>query len=72
MLSQSTRCDGTRPQCHNCARRNEGVCEYDPVLRRRGPGRKPKKTRSTLKRISIPEFGADGQLGSIEMSMGEE
>lgn len=38
------RCDGARPKCHHCTRRNEPLCEYDTVLRRRGPGKKTKKS----------------------------
>ncbi|KAF8508940.1 hypothetical protein BU17DRAFT_99403 [Hysterangium stoloniferum] len=33
------KCDGGRPTCYNCARR-ELVCSYDESVRRRGPGRK--------------------------------
>jgi hypothetical protein len=42
------RCDGARPKCYHCSRRNEDCCSYDVVLRRRGPGRKNKaKQRSS-------------------------
>lgn len=36
------RCDGVKPKCHHCSRRNEDSCVYDTVLRRRGPGKKNK------------------------------
>ena len=49
------KCDGLRPTCKNCQKKNV-VCHYIPVVRRRGPGKKqkaidarPKKTNKRLK-----------------------
>ncbi|KAJ7137570.1 hypothetical protein C8R43DRAFT_1072243 [Mycena crocata] len=38
--TRKIRCDSTRPNCSNCARR-EDPCEYDPAPKRRGPDKKP-------------------------------
>lgn len=40
------RCDGARPRCHNCTRRDEEGCSYDAALKRRGPGKKTKERLS--------------------------
>ncbi|RXK37292.1 hypothetical protein M231_05434 [Tremella mesenterica] len=42
--ARKLKCDGARPKCHHCSRRNEDVCEYDAILRRRGPGKKNKNS----------------------------
>jgi len=38
--SRKVRCDSSRPTCQNCTRR-EDPCEYDVVLKRRGPDKQP-------------------------------
>ncbi|KZV82270.1 hypothetical protein EXIGLDRAFT_350556 [Exidia glandulosa HHB12029] len=45
------KCDGGKPTCGNCERRRQ-PCTYDPVIKRRGPG---KKTRARA--------GQEGQAG---------
>ncbi|KAK8845306.1 hypothetical protein IAR55_006019 [Kwoniella newhampshirensis] len=44
--TKKLKCNGDRPRCFHCARRGEEACTYDPVLRRRGKGRKNKKKGS--------------------------
>ncbi|KAG6377046.1 hypothetical protein JVT61DRAFT_1095 [Boletus reticuloceps] len=41
--TRKIRCDGAKPACHNCTRRNKpsDPCVYDPVPKRRGPDRTP-------------------------------
>ncbi|KAH6912789.1 hypothetical protein BKA70DRAFT_1097562 [Coprinopsis sp. MPI-PUGE-AT-0042] len=41
--TRKIRCDGAKPQCHNCGRRSTGCndCVYDPVPKRRGPDKCP-------------------------------
>ncbi|KAF5344976.1 hypothetical protein D9757_013784 [Collybiopsis confluens] len=41
--TRKIRCDGAKPVCHNCGRRNGGGndCNYDSVPRRRGPDKTP-------------------------------
>jgi len=34
-----------KPKCHHCKRKGEDVCQYDTVLRRRGPGKKNKRKK---------------------------
>jgi hypothetical protein len=48
------RCDGERPTCSHCQRRNL-ACSYDAVIRRRGPGKKKKGDKPSK------EAGGDGQ-----------
>ncbi len=43
------RCDGHRPTCENCAKRNE-VCTFDEAVRRRGPGKRTKEMRDRAAR----------------------
>ncbi len=38
--TRKVRCDGVRPTCTNCTRR-DSLCDYDPVAKRRGPDRRP-------------------------------
>ncbi|KAL4267571.1 Zn(2)-C6 fungal-type domain-containing protein [Pleurotus pulmonarius] len=40
---RKTRCDGAKPICHNCSRRENGGfdCSYDAQPRRRGPDKMP-------------------------------
>lgn len=41
------RCDGWRPTCGNCARAvPPRECTYKPEIKRRGPGKKPKQSKS--------------------------
>ncbi|RPD58663.1 hypothetical protein L227DRAFT_587060 [Lentinus tigrinus ALCF2SS1-6] len=48
--ARKIRCDSTRPNCHNCLRRNND-CEYDAVPKRRGPDKRPgTRQRSCKKR----------------------
>ncbi|KAH9848331.1 hypothetical protein C2E23DRAFT_739783 [Lenzites betulinus] len=62
--NRKVRCDGSKPECHNCTRRtdlNSERCSYDSAPRRRGkdrtPGARklapltPKKTRTTRSRL---------------------
>ncbi|KAI0822889.1 hypothetical protein BC628DRAFT_1326213 [Trametes gibbosa] len=62
--NRKVRCDGVKPECHNCSRRTDldgERCSYDSAPRRRGKdrtpgGRKlapltPKKTRTTRSRL---------------------
>ncbi|WVN90127.1 uncharacterized protein L203_105362 [Cryptococcus depauperatus CBS 7841] len=37
------KCDGVKPRCFHCVKRGEEVCEYEAVLRRRGPGKQNRK-----------------------------
>ncbi|KAH7906016.1 hypothetical protein BJ138DRAFT_681021 [Hygrophoropsis aurantiaca] len=39
------RCDGTKPCCLNCSTRSQ-ECKYEMTVRRRGPGKAPKGSRS--------------------------
>ncbi|KAG0701405.1 hypothetical protein DFH29DRAFT_927092 [Suillus ampliporus] len=41
--TRKIRCDGAKPQCHNCGRRskNGDDCTYDAVPKRRGPDKTP-------------------------------
>ncbi|KAF8887164.1 hypothetical protein BD779DRAFT_1528462 [Infundibulicybe gibba] len=40
--TRKIRCDGAKPVCHNCGRRNNGSeCNYDRVPKRRGPDKTP-------------------------------
>ncbi|KAK7469383.1 hypothetical protein VKT23_003858 [Stygiomarasmius scandens] len=41
--TRKIRCDGAKPACHNCGRRNNGnsECNYDAIPRRRGPDKIP-------------------------------
>ncbi|OCB87151.1 hypothetical protein A7U60_g5665 [Sanghuangporus baumii] len=39
--SRKIRCDGAKPMCFNCNQRGTGICEFDPVPKRRGPDRQP-------------------------------
>ncbi|KAF9049535.1 hypothetical protein BDZ89DRAFT_1154415 [Hymenopellis radicata] len=41
--SRKIRCDGARPVCHNCSKRNTGTdeCNYDSAPKRRGPDKTP-------------------------------
>ncbi|OJT03184.1 hypothetical protein TRAPUB_6232 [Trametes pubescens] len=62
--TRKVRCDGGKPECHNCSRRTDrtgGTCSYDAAPTRRGkdrtPGARklapltPKKTRTTRSRL---------------------
>ena len=39
--SRKIRCDGAKPTCHNCTRRANLTCVYDPAPKRRGPDKTP-------------------------------
>lgn len=41
--TRKIRCDGAKPQCHNCSRRSKNGedCTYDAVPKRRGPDKTP-------------------------------
>ena len=39
--TRKIRCDGAKPSCHNCNRRANSECEYDPLPKRRGPDKTP-------------------------------
>lgn len=39
--TRKIRCDGAKPVCHNCGRRANNECEYDPIPKRRGPDKMP-------------------------------
>ncbi|KAG1751227.1 hypothetical protein EDB19DRAFT_1628599 [Suillus lakei] len=41
--TRKIRCDGAKPQCHNCSRRSKigDECSYDAVPKRRGPDKTP-------------------------------
>lgn len=41
--TRKIRCDGAKPQCHNCSRRSKSgdECTYDAVPKRRGPDKTP-------------------------------
>ncbi|KAL7425289.1 hypothetical protein Q5752_000977 [Cryptotrichosporon argae] len=59
------KCDGERPRCAHCKRRPQDICEYDAVLRRRGPGRnnKPRdKARGARRK-------GGGKLGDVERAV---
>ena len=44
--SKKLKCDGGRPKCSTCLKKGEEMCEYDAVLRRRGPGKNNKKDKA--------------------------
>lgn len=68
VLMEWLRCDGARPKCHHCKRRNEEGCIYDAVLRRRGPGKKAKKRGGRGRSGSSgSEDGEGDEEGSEEM-----
>ncbi|KAK8869550.1 hypothetical protein IAR55_000117 [Kwoniella newhampshirensis] len=46
------KCDGIRPKCDNCTKRNE-TCTWDDNVRRRGPGRATKERREKAAREAI-------------------
>lgn len=41
--NRKIRCDGAKPACHNCSKRNaaNNDCDYDAIPKRRGPDRNP-------------------------------
>jgi len=43
-IGRKLRCDGRTPMCINCSQMKK-ICEYAAEPRRRGKGRKPRKTR---------------------------
>lgn len=49
VYSSDTRCDGGRPTCSHCAKRNL-ECTYDDNVRRRGPGKRTKEMRERAAR----------------------
>jgi hypothetical protein len=57
------RCDGVKPKCRNCDRRGEEICEYDAVLRRRGPGKNNKKDRE-MAQLRAKQIKRNGQAAS--------
>lgn len=59
--SRKLKCDGAKPKCHNCTRRKEPECSYDQVLRRRGPGKKPKTGRRATKEAKEAKEGKEGK-----------
>ncbi|KAF8442970.1 hypothetical protein L210DRAFT_3643870 [Boletus edulis BED1] len=58
--TRKIRCDGAKPACHNCTRRNKpsDPCVYDPVPKRRGPDRTP-GARQRMARDAFQESDAD-------------
>ena len=53
------RCDGLRPSCKNCLKKNE-PCVYINEIRRRGPGKKQKKTETRPRRARQSKEGESG------------
>lgn len=50
-VGRKFKCDGVRPACGKCTERNVAAnCQYDELVKRRGPGRKKKKEGSAVKR----------------------
>jgi hypothetical protein len=49
--TRKIRCDGAKPQCHNCSRRSKsgGECTYDAVPKRRGPDKTPGARQRTAR-----------------------
>lgn len=45
-IGRKLRCDGNKPQCFNCHNRQLKDCTYQVYIRRRGPGKAPKGSRS--------------------------
>ncbi|KAJ7496648.1 hypothetical protein FB451DRAFT_1017305 [Mycena latifolia] len=39
--TRKIRCDGAKPICHNCGKRAQTDCNYDPLPKRRGPDKRP-------------------------------
>ncbi|ORX34535.1 hypothetical protein BD324DRAFT_610110 [Kockovaella imperatae] len=66
--ARKLKCNGVRPKCANCVRRNEDSCEYDTVLRRRGPGRNNKKDRRSRTGGAVATGRARGR-GQVDSSM---
>jgi hypothetical protein len=56
--TRKIRCDGAKPQCHNCSRRskNGDDCAYDAVPKRRGPD----KTPGARQRVAREGAGSEG------------
>ncbi|WVR05416.1 hypothetical protein IAU60_002431 [Kwoniella sp. DSM 27419] len=46
------KCNGIRPRCDNCTKRNE-TCSWDDEVRRRGPGKATKERREKAAREAI-------------------
>lgn len=79
-----TRCDGARPRCHHCSRRDDEPCVYDAVLKRRGPGRcnkgkgSKRRQRAAVKvEVEVEleaksEGAAGGGTGEMETDMDGE
>ncbi|KAG1822857.1 uncharacterized protein BJ212DRAFT_1264145 [Suillus subaureus] len=49
--TRKIRCDGAKPQCHNCSRRSKSgdECTYDAVPKRRGPDKTPGARQRTAR-----------------------
>ncbi|ODN99342.1 hypothetical protein L198_03184 [Cryptococcus wingfieldii CBS 7118] len=66
--SKKLKCNGVRPICSVCARRNEGDCVFETALRRRGlaKSRKPSRLRITPLSIDtpLPDFVSGTELSS--------
>ncbi|TYJ53177.1 hypothetical protein B9479_006205 [Cryptococcus floricola] len=66
--SKKLKCNGVRPICSVCARRNEGDCVYETALRRRGLAKSRKPSRLCIPPLSIgtplPDFVSGTELSS--------
>ncbi|KAF9510959.1 hypothetical protein BS47DRAFT_1213221 [Hydnum rufescens UP504] len=60
------KCDGARP-CNNCGRRGT-ECQYDETVKRRGPGKKNKKSNSTRPASSEKSRSGKRQQSSTSTS----
>ncbi|KAH7106905.1 hypothetical protein BKA62DRAFT_221002 [Auriculariales sp. MPI-PUGE-AT-0066] len=56
--TRKIRCDGAKPTCHNCTRRNCNDCKYDAVPKRRGPDKKPGARQRTVKKRELDDIDA--------------
>nr|BCA90180.1 hypothetical protein PC_1229 [Pleurotus citrinopileatus] len=54
---RKTRCDGAKPICHNCSRREDGGidCSYDAQPKRRGPDKEPGARQRHLQELPNEE-----------------
>ncbi|ODN82756.1 hypothetical protein L202_01035 [Cryptococcus amylolentus CBS 6039] len=66
--SKKLKCNGVRPICSVCARRNEGDCVFETALRRRGLAKSRKPARFRIPPLSIdtplPDFVSGTDLSS--------
>ncbi|KAI0755017.1 hypothetical protein C8Q80DRAFT_1216783 [Daedaleopsis nitida] len=60
--ARKLRCDGQKPSCANCRKRNN-PCTYEQEPKRRGPGKTPRGSTRRRGRSTAPVGGTDGGSG---------